>query len=122
MKLRTSKKLAALVLPLTFLWTFIACVSICTDHSLDEAGCETVFTQVVEIASAQEFACCPIEASPASLLPDRSSFSQRFCVSHSATPVLTTILQAEIVPDPIPRGSDTIAGSPPLTQICVLRI
>src|SRR4030095_17247295 len=63
------KQSIAGLLPVSFLWVFVGCVSICTEHSIRQNNCETVAFQRDEICN--EKGCCPITPTLSSILPDR---------------------------------------------------
>lgn len=70
------KVLIAGLLPLSFLWTFMACVSICErdtlqNHSSADLSCSIEANKVREAPGCEE---CPLSYFPRSTAPERAKF------------------------------------------------
>ena len=112
-------KFTALLLPLVFLWLFIACVSICSRESeADHAhSAELVST---EMKHAADCAGCPVAAFPSATIPDRARFDFQ---SQTPPVVLPQILF--VVPTVLEGFAQQRQQSntdPPLKPLHALRI
>lgn len=73
------QKLVAALLPCSFLWTFMACVSICEREGLDHSPADLSYSievdKVVEAPGCEE---CPLSYFPRATTPERVKFSLLF--------------------------------------------
>src|SRR6266851_5589786 len=65
------KRFVAMVLPLSFVWVFIACVMLCTECTVERQASSRSF-QDGTVSLNQEREGCPINATQPSILPDRT--------------------------------------------------
>src|ERR1044071_9796329 len=99
MKRLPQKRLIAGVLPFSFIWAFVACVSICEREALANHS-PAHSTNVSEIRSAPECDGCPLSNFPRAVAPERvkfifaltplASFSAAALSIHSSHPDLFT--------------------------------
>jgi hypothetical protein len=80
-----STRFLAVLLPACFVWTAVACVTLCLKHSR-EAQQGRVSAAIDRIAGVDDGDCCPISRSPTTALPRRASLIQPSC----SDAVLTT--------------------------------
>jgi hypothetical protein len=66
------KRSLAVLLPVCFVWVFVACVIICTAHAAEEQSQYGVCS-ASETELSQDTQCCPISVSQVSLLACRRS-------------------------------------------------
>src|ERR1044071_9788433 len=113
------KQLVAIILPLSFVWTFAACVTICSEH-VTQSQDEHMVGSAVEMCDSSD--SCPITNAPVSLLPERVSPAKQ--VYSDQQTVLT--LSARLVREALLNCSHTLkplpSSSPPLEWLSVLRI
>lgn len=108
-------------LPLCFLWSFVACVVICSDD-VEQKPEAYIISLASEVSSSDKSDCCPIANLPASLLPERPSFTAQIGSDFQILPA------PSLQPLPVSAyqyGHNTIGPSPhgtPLERLCVLRI
>jgi hypothetical protein len=119
----------AIVLPLAFVWAFVACASLCSEHASQviEArvsfGAEVSATDAPADARCSERWQCPFGSAPPSALPERPSF---------ASPEISIPLVAACLPPSQPAIQGATAQpdlfssppyiSPPLESLRALRI
>jgi hypothetical protein len=113
--------LLAILLTASVVWLMVACISLCSSHCAEPEEYRAVFS-AKEIGGAHESDCCPITNAPASLKPERLFLDlQTSNADQTCTPAATQLHSwnhprfGKIeVPNP--------SSSPPLSQLCVLRI
>lgn len=112
------KKIIAAFLPVCFLWSFAACVSICADESAENHLNHSVTTTTAD-ASTSDF--CSMTDAPDAAFPERTIFDFQISavVRRSIFTVETsTFVVAEVSQR---RGKPPFAD-PPLKRLPVLRI
>jgi hypothetical protein len=73
------QKLVAALLPWSFLWAFMACVSICERESLDHSPADHSYSiEVNKVGEAPGCEECPLSYFPRATAPDRVNFSLLF--------------------------------------------
>jgi hypothetical protein len=115
------KKLIATVLPLSFLWMFVACVSICVRESTEGLGHNSV-TLPTEMRDASDCHGCPLTPVPKAIIPERTIHP-----SDLQTPVLVSCAMFPV--DSVTSGAALVSQqrrmasvSPPLERLPALRI
>jgi len=63
------KRLIAALLPMSFIWLFVACVSICARESTEHANGRT---SLVEMEQSSDCKGCPVTAFPKARTPERT--------------------------------------------------
>ncbi len=115
------KRLIAALLPISFLWLFAACVSICVRESAEKHECASViFSTEMKDASCCEG--CPVSSLPQAAIPQRSTLVSDFQAPPAVTPLILAI-------DPLTDGiafasrrGQLFSASPPLKDLFALRI
>lgn len=67
------KRLFATVLPISFVWLFVACVSICTRESKEKHIHNTAILST-EVKDASDCEDCPLSSFQKATIPERSTF------------------------------------------------
>ena len=119
-----TKRLIALLLPLSFLWLFMACVSICERetvamHPPTALSCST---DISEIRHVPDCGGCPLSYFPAALTPERAKSILALGTLSSFAPIIPSISSSHpaVFSDRLDRPFFT--GSPPLKLLSTLRI
>lgn len=114
-------RLVATALPLCLMWTFVACLALCSDHSKDENG---HYAQMNAQSVTESTHCgdCPIPVS-SFVLPDRQSHTTPdVSVTNHLTFAASTLLVSTI-PQRVNCRPDLHSSSdPPLERLNTLRI
>jgi hypothetical protein len=115
------KRLLAALLPLGFLWLFVACVSICTEESREHLTQSAAISSALVTASS---GCegCPLSSFPKAMVPQRSTFHldlQTPLVVPSLTFAVDALADGVAVVAP---HSQSPFSSPPLDRLPLLRI
>jgi hypothetical protein len=108
----------AAILPLVFLWLFVACVSICSRES-EEDHAHRAAVVSTEMQDAPDCAGCPV-AFPSATIPDRARFD-----FESQTPVVASpqVFWFDfVVTCPVAQQRQQSDTDPPLKQLLALRI
>jgi hypothetical protein len=117
----TFKRLVAMLVPICIVWTFAACVMICTAHAS-----ETQRQHGIWSSSEREFSeateCCPIGTSQVSVLPDRRSLARKVHNNHSAFYAQPVELQPPLLSPYAHTSLGPIFADPPIERTCALRI
>jgi len=115
------KKLMAALLPMSFIWLFVACVSICVRESTEAHGHNSV-APPMEMRDASDCKGCPLTPIPKAIIPDRTIHG-----SDLQTPVLIPCFLLPI--DSLADGVAFVFGqhrpsplNPPLKRLPELRI
>jgi hypothetical protein len=74
-----STRFLAVLLPSCFVWTAVACVTLCLKYSREAQQQERPPAAIYRIADTDDGDCCPISRSPITALPGRSSLIQPSC-------------------------------------------
>jgi hypothetical protein len=111
-----SKRIVAALLPCCFLWAFVACVSLCTDHA-EETGSDTILCLGMDETPASD--SCPIVEAPKVTLRERPPL-----LSADAVAVMPARFnQASVKLGARPLESDARSSTdPPFERLRVLRI
>jgi hypothetical protein len=64
------KRLIAALLPISFIWIFVACVSICERESTEHMDTQSA---VVEVRESSKCTGCPITSFPKARIPERTA-------------------------------------------------
>jgi hypothetical protein len=110
----------ALLLPISFMWVFAACVLSCSERSLEAVDHHA---QVSGISLAGELGCedCPIAKAPTFGLPARHSYPIQIDDSQSMF-VPVALANSRDVCSATPWMTTDPLASPPLERLRVLRI
>lgn len=112
------KRTVAALLPICFLWAFVACVSLCTEHA-EEAGNDRPSVLCLGINDTPASDSCPIVEAPKATLRDRLLLLAADAVA--VTPAAFT--QAAVnVGMSLPGSYDHSSTDPPFERLRVLRI
>jgi hypothetical protein len=113
------KRLIAALLPMSLVWMFVACASICARESADEHS-NNRLTGPIEIKDSSDCRGCPLTAFPKATIPERAIHS-----SDLQTQVLLNSLVQYSAADDFADGlrqREHSSAHPPLTRLPVLRI
>lgn len=113
------KRLIAAFLPMSLVWVFVACASICARESTDEHSNDRL-TAPIEIKDASDCRGCPLTAFPKATIPERAIHS-----SDLQTQVLLQSLVLYSAANDFADGlrqRQRFSADPPLTRLPVLRI
>jgi hypothetical protein len=111
----------AMFLPVYFLWIFVACVTICSEHTEPEPDFQSI-NVMAELNGLDEADCCPITNPPASLAPERPSFSNYGSSDGQALTTSSTQSLSETSYYPACVSTLDSYSAPPSGRSCVLRI
>lgn len=124
MALLPPKGLIAALLPLSFLWVFMACVSICERETLamhppTDLSCST---GISEIRHIPDCGGCPLSYFPTATTPERAKSILALDTLSSFAPLIPSICSSH--PDVFSDRLDRLVfnGSPPLKLLSTLRI
>jgi hypothetical protein len=109
------------LLPISLIWVFVACASICARESTDEHP-NVRLTSPIEIKETSDCRGCPLTAFPKATIPERAI--------HGSDLQTQVLLQSLLVPvysaaDGFAQGlrlRQRSSADPPLTRLPVLRI
>jgi hypothetical protein len=115
------KRIVAMGLPLCFAWTFVACVTLCSEHisNLQDAHATG---SAAEMRGLDEADCCPITTSATSLLPERITPIKQLGADQQATAARSAQRLSEASCDNRYALLSSSSSDPPLMRRCVLRI
>jgi hypothetical protein len=115
------ERLVAMGLPLCFAWTFVACVTLCSEHIRNAQDAHATGS-AAEMRGLDESDCCPITTSATSLLPERITPIKQLGADQQATAArsMQCLIEAS-------RGNGyarlpASSSDPPLMRLGVLRI
>jgi hypothetical protein len=115
------KRPLAVLLPACFVWLFVACVVMCSEHAARTHE-PHVAGPPAETECLDESWCCPMTGTPASLQPERSPSIPRVTGDHHAL----SLIAVQQVSDGMCFYGRSQEGSPPPglspVRLCVLRI
>jgi hypothetical protein len=112
------KRTVAAVLPICFLWAFIACVSLCASDAEEiEHNGSVVLSLGIE--STPDSECCPIVESPKAALSERLSVQSASTVS--ALPITLVELSGNALA-PSYESHHPLITDPPFERLLTLRI
>jgi hypothetical protein len=117
----TSKRLVVMLIPICIVWTFVACVMICTAHASETQRQHGAWSPA-ENEFSQATDCCPIGASQVSVLPDRRSLARQVHNNHSAFYAQPVELQPRRLSPYAHTLPGPIFADPPIERTCALRI
>src|SRR5215216_5206319 len=115
------KRSIAILLPVCFVWTFAACVMICTAHA-SEVLSERAISSFTESEFLSNIDCCPVSTSQLSVLPDRRSPIPQFSGNHPALCSLSTELPQRGIATHTHKSFLRCFPDLPLDRLCTLRI
>src|ERR1041385_8987339 len=117
---RALRQLITALLPFSFLWAFVACVSICEREALANHPSSNLPSAKDEIKRAPECDVCPLSHFPRAATPERmkSCFALISLPCFASATIPTT--QPNLFVDWLDRPS--LNGSPPLKLLSSLRI
>lgn len=107
-----------MLLPICFLWVFIGCVSLCTEHSNQRSTCESLSSDEYRVCN-EEY-CCPFTSLLPSILPDRRLAS--FAVGNREVTVLLAELSRQVSDHQLQVLIPVQTADPPLKRLPTLRI
>jgi len=115
------KRLMAALLPMSFMWLFVACVSICAREST-EGHSKNQFSAPMEIKDASDCKGCPLTSFPKATIPERTIHG-----SDLQTPAVppSLILSVASLADGVTlvsRQRQRSSADPPLKRLPELRI
>lgn len=112
------KRLIAALLPVSFLWLFVACVSHCSSGCADEQDCHADLSSF-EITGAPDSDACPITRALKATIPERKPLDLQTTpvVARSVHPVEPLPLIAFSL-----RPDEPSFSCPPLERLPTLRI
>jgi len=115
------KRLLAAILPLSFLWLFVACVSICTEESREHSAANAALASA-KLTEAPGCEGCPLSSFPKATVPQRSTFHLDL-QTPLVVPSLTFAVDAlaDGIAVAVPRSQSPFS-SPPLDRLPLLRI
>lgn len=118
------KRLIAALLPLSFLWLFMACVSICERETLamhppTDLSCST---DISEITHVPDCGGCSLSYFPTATTPERAKSILALDTLSSFASIIPSIYSSH--PDVFSDRLDKLVfnGSPPLKLLSTLRI
>jgi hypothetical protein len=111
------RQILAVVLPVSFIWVFIACVTLCTEHGTKIQSHYASYS----LTLTQDEDCCPIETAAPSVLPERrfgtvpaSNYQQTaFSLAQFGEPALVHREHS---------GIPVSSSDPPFERLCTMRI
>jgi len=114
-------RLLAALMPVYFIWLFVACAVLCSEHC-GETSEVSVVCLSDEVCASHNEACCRITAAQKSILPERA-----------ASVVQVNGNQESLLVSPSQMASDALsayghisipisAPDPPFERLCTLRI
>jgi hypothetical protein len=112
-------KTTALLLPIVFLWLFIACVSICSRESEEDHAHRAALLST-EMKPAPDCAGCPVAAFPSATIPDRARFDFELQTTPVGLPQVLFV--APMVIDSVAQQRQQSNTDPPLKPLHALRI
>jgi hypothetical protein len=118
------KRLIAALLPFSFLWVFVACVSICeretlANHSPTSLSC---FAETNVLRDVPDCDGCPLSDFPKATTPERLKSIIAVEPSASFTPSAPSILSSQQNRFCNGFENPVLRGSPPLKLLSTLRI
>ena len=115
------KKPIAALLPMSFVWLFVACVSICVRESTEQHGHNSVWSPA-EATDASDCRGCPMTAFPKATIPERAiqGFEPQTAVSIPSLIFAVDLLAADTAS--ASRARDRWSPAPPLKRLPALRI
>ena len=118
------KRIIAALLPLSFLWVFMACVSICERETLatHPPTALSSSTDISEVSHVPDCGGCPLSYFPAATTPERAKSILALDTVSSFAPITPSIYSShpEVFSDRLDRL--VFNGSPPLKLLSTLRI
>lgn len=112
----------AIGLQLCFVWLFAVCVFNCSSHEELEPACIALASDEISSTHQGESDCCPITATPASVIPDRRldgpqlNGGQPMMIAPPAPAI------ALVVPHHSLTSITPACTGPPFERLCTLRI
>jgi hypothetical protein len=113
------KRTIAALLPVCFLWVFIACVSLCASDAeeVEHDGGGAILSLGIE--STPDSECCPIIESPKAALSERVSVQSASTVS--ALPLILAPSSGSALA-PSHKSNHHLFADPPFERLLTLRI
>jgi len=115
------KRLVAALLPISFLWLFVACVSSCTRESAEKQNQLNVSSSI-ETKDASDCEGCLLATFPQATAPERAAFKLNL---QSSFAVLTVKPSVNSSTDEVTfelRHFQSSSTDPPLKRLSALRI
>jgi len=117
------KRLTAVLLPVSFLWAFAACVSICGREGAEDHDRTPLSpsTEMTVLKAAPDCADCPVPSFMKATGPERAAFKLDLQVPSVAPPLMASV-------DDLTGGTafdlhlQPSFADPPLTRLPILRI
>src|ERR1044071_6122005 len=117
----SAKRLLATALPLSFVWAFAACVTLCSENRVVDRAAHAI-GPMAEMYGCDEADCCPITGTPVSLLPERFSPRGQVSSSQPVLPPMSAQLPRDLVYTDTYTRIPAQSSGPPSTRLRVLRI
>lgn len=116
------KRLMAALLPLSFLWVFVACLSICERETLAMHPPTDLVssTDISEVERESDCGGCPLSYFPTATAPERDKGILVFDSVSGFAPVIPSIASSYHFSESLNRPF--LKGRPPLTLLSTLRI
>jgi len=113
------KRLIAALLPISFLWLFVACISHCLWESAETHECHAALSSF-EMEDAPDADACPIAAAPKATIPERKvlDLQTTHVVQHPVYPARPSLPIVASSPWP----DEPSLPDPPLDRLPTLRI
>jgi hypothetical protein len=116
------KKLIAALLPFSFLWVFIACISICERETLANHAYVSCFAETNILRDVPDCDGCPLSDFPKATTPERSKSILVLDSIASFTPSTPSILSSQQNSFYNRFENPVLRGSPPLKLLSTLRV
>jgi len=110
----------AVLLPMSIVWVFVACVCICASESAEE-NAKTQVCAPLEIRDISDCEGCPLTSLPKATIPERTIHSDLYAPILVQCPMISVYSFADGV-GPVLRQRQHSAADPPLFRLPALRI
>jgi hypothetical protein len=115
------RRLLAVLLPIAFFWTFVACISLCTRESL-EAHNHSTSVRITTTEDVPHCGGCPLNFFPKATTPEQ----QKFTISLEPLGSFAPEIRSDFYPATHVLStwvdSPPVTASPPLELLLALRI
>ena len=115
------KKLMATVLPISFIWLFVACVSICARESM-EGHSNNQVSSPIEIKDASDCKGCPLTSFPKARIPERTIHGSDLQTTVPNPPLILSVDSSADDAAFVLRSRHRSSVDPPLKRLPALRI
>ena len=115
------KRLMAALLPMSFIWLFVACVSICARESA-EGHSNNQFTAPMEVRDASDCQGCPLTSFPKATIPERTINGSALQTPVALPPLILSIDSLADGVTFVSLQRQRSSADPPLKRLTALRI